>query len=374
MKHLERWIQLLTCILLLGGATSVRANQNPAETIQTFIQNGQLEKAAQHLHALEGPEYQVKRFYGLIALKKGNAVEAATLFERVLELKPEWKSTYLYLAQAQLHLERYAAAISSLQKCHELAQDRPGYYRLRIRAELGIKNHEKALEIAEQAQSRFPQASELQFDSLWVLTKVGLIHTALDQAQALLTRPSNSSANLLLLARIARHGIRYPKAKALLEQLLHTHPNQGPLRFEAGLGYAQLGLHKVSARFFEQADQLGHPAAFEAADQYRLAQDSRKALELNARMVPGKKQLEQRLTIYLSAKDYHRATALEPLLTRRKFLNDESRYRLGYAYVQVQDIDRAQKMALRIEDSSRQQQLNALISRVQSSDTSSRFR
>jgi tetratricopeptide (TPR) repeat protein len=157
--------------------------------------------------------------------------------------------------------------------------------------------------------------------------------------------------------------------------LLHTYPSQGPLYFEAGLGYAQLGQHKVAARFFERADELGHPAAFEAADQYRLAQAPRKALELNAQVISRKKQLKQRLTIYLSANDYHRATSLEPLLTHHEALDDSSRFRLGYAYVQVQDINRAQKMAQEIEDPSRQEQLNALISRVRMrADTTTGFR
>lgn len=355
----------LALMMSIGGLSQAQSD-SPTQTIQALIQSGDLLNAQKRLDALSGPEHQLKRLSGLIALQQGTPQKAANLFKRVIELKPEWKSTYLYLAQAQLQLERYNQALASLMHCEEIGENRPGYYRLLIRAYLGSNQPQLAFTMAEKAHRKFPGRPELRLDRIWVLTKIGLIHTALDELDTLIRSANYPASSITLLARIAREGMQYPVATEALEYLVQSHPEHALLHFEAGLGYSQLKKHHIAARFFERATLLGHPAAFEAADQFRLALQPRKALQLNAQIADKKRLLPQRLTIYLSANNYHRASALKPLLTQHNLLNDDIRFRLGYAFVQIQNSAQANQMANGIESPSRQKELMNLIARIPS--------
>tara|TARA_Y100001934_G_scaffold281107_1_gene389752 strand:- start:1091 stop:2215 length:1125 start_codon:yes stop_codon:yes gene_type:complete len=345
-----------------------------AQLIQELLQNDKVAEAKKALQNLEGPEHQMNRFYGLIALKNGEAQKAIVLFKEVIAQQPQWKSTYLYLAQAQLELNLFSEAIESLEQCRSIAEKRAGYHRLLIRAHLGANRPQEAIRATEKALALFPNNLALQIDRVWSLSKIGLIHHALDELQELITTNQYPNKSIAVLARIARHAIRYERAKHLLERLLHVHPDHGPLYFEAGLAYAQLKHPKTAANLFERAHQLGHLGAFEAADQFRLASNSRKALELNAQVVSLKKKFNQRLNIYLSAGNYHRATALEPLLTKYDLLDDSTRFRLGYAFIQTGNHTHANQMAMGIKNISQKEQLTNLLPKSQASDLTTRVR
>ena len=84
-------------------------------------------------------------------------------------------------------------------------------------------------------------------------------------------------------------------------------------------------------------------------------------------MSPGPRQLTQRLAIYLSAEDYDRATALEPLLADASALNDTTLYQLAYAFLQVGELKHAAHLANQINHQAQQTTLQEWIAQSRKS-------
>lgn len=327
------------------GLQSASASPTPGQQLQSLLQAGQVDKAERLLAGLEGPAYQLARFRGLVALQKGEFAQAEAAFKAVLKEKPEWKSTWLYLAQAQLRLSHYENALTSLEQCADLGERRPGYFRLKARAHQGAHQPAEAYATLQRASLRFPEAHELALDTLLVLVRAGLHHAAIAELRELLDRTPLSPAQLTLAARIAREALGTPAGLTTVELLAQLAPNNAGVLAEAGYAWASLHTPRAAAGFFGRAHRLGGSTAFEAADQWRLAGDTRAALRWNAAVAPGARQLTQRLAIYLSAEDYDRATALEPLLASAGALDDTTLYHLAYAFLQVGDLKHAAHLA-----------------------------
>ena len=84
-------------------------------------------------------------------------------------------------------------------------------------------------------------------------------------------------------------------------------------------------------------------------------------------MTPSARQLTQRLAIYLSAEDYDRATALEPLLASADALDDAALYHLAYAFLQVGDLKHAAHLASQITHRPKQTTLQEWIAQSRKS-------
>ncbi len=340
---------------------SASASSTPGQQLQNLLQAGQVDKAERLLAGLEGPPHQLARFRGLVAMQKGEFAKAEAAFKAVLKEKPEWKSTWLYLAQAQLRLSHYENALTSLEQCADLGERRPGYYRLKARAHQGVNETAEAYAILAQASQRFPDAHELALDTLLVLVRAGLHHGAITELRDLLDRAPLSPAQLTLAARIARETLDTPAGLTTLELLAHKAPDNPGVLSEVGYAWATLHNPRAAAHFFGRAHRQGGATAFEAADQWRLAGDTRAALRWNAAVAPGARQLTQRLAIFLSAEDYNRATALEPLLASAGPLEDTTLYHLAYAFLQVGDLKHAAHLADQITHRPKQRTLQEWI-------------
>ena len=359
----------LTTMLLVSWCAlqSASASNTPGEQLQRLLQAGQVDKAEHLLAGLEGPRHQLTRFQGLVALQKGEFAQAEAAFKAVLKEKPEWKSTWLYLAQAQLRLSHYENALTSLEQCADLGERRPGYYRLKARAHQGAHQPAEAYATLQEARQRFPDAQELALDTLLVLVRAGLHHAAIGELRALLDRTPLSPEQLTLAARIARETLNTPAGLTTLELLVHQAPDNPGVLAEAGYAWATLQAPRAAADFFGRAHRQGGTTAFEAADQWRLAGDTRQALRWNAAVSPGPRQLTQRLAIYLSAEDYDRATALEPLLADASALNDTTLYHLAYAFLQVGELKHAAHLANQINHQAQQTTLQEWIAQSRKS-------
>ncbi len=357
----------LPLLMLLGPLTPspARGANEAGARLHALLGAGDVVGAEALLKGLEGSEAQITRFQGLLAMKKGDLEEAREAFVRVLELKPRWISTWMVLAQAQLGLKLPADALASLTRCAGLGEDRIGYYRLKARAHLGVQRPDDALATLRAGRKRFPEAEELELDATLVLTQAGLHHQAIEELEALIARDALSPRHLSLAGPVLAAAHATPGALALLERLLHRFPTDGALRTQAGFAYARRGAPLTAGRFFALAATFGEDTAFAAADQFRLAGALREALQWNARVLSRARALPQRLTIYLEAERYHRATTLQPLLEEAGLMVDSTRFALGYAWIQVGELAPARSLAGEMEPSPARTSLEATLAQVE---------
>jgi tetratricopeptide (TPR) repeat protein len=125
--------------------------------------------------------------------------------------------------------------------------------------------------------------------------------------------------------------------------------------------YNDLGQPLSAAMLYERASQLTPKYGFEAAELYKNAGRTGRALALNARVLDAKKKLKQRLAILLEMERFEMVAGMEPSLSRAGLLKDESiRYALAYGYYKNGDFHSAEEHLKQLSDSALFEKANAL--------------
>ncbi|MEM1034176.1 MAG: hypothetical protein AAGN82_27810 [Myxococcota bacterium] len=236
---------------------------------------------------------------------------------------------------------RYRAALAAV----DAMQDQPDTALvrglIRARALRGLGRDAPAFRALEQTAAAFPDEDAPKLELLALCRDLGLRARARHWATELLAgRPTRPRVMTVLEAL-------YDDAAALplLERAAAPFHEDGDVLYRLAHAYAAARHRHAAGTLFARAAQRGRAAAFEAADQFRLAGATRRALRLNARVADETKRLRQRVRILSDAQRFARTVALEAEARRLGIDDPNVRYRFAYARFRLGQEDRATELA-----------------------------
>jgi len=251
--------------------------------------------------------------------------------------------TIAKLREAAALLERgdAAAALVAMDGTDTLAETMIAQPLLLARAKLGTGDVDGAYVVLEQATRRFPDE---------IAPRLELVAICVDQELPAAARAWASSVVELRGADLDRETAeaimtalwRDRGALPVLEDLALRF---GGLRAHLAWAWSSHGHWYTAATLFERASGSAGSHAFEAADQYRLAGFTSRALAHNARVTDDAKRIDQRIDILFGVAEMARVVALEPAAILAGAVQTATRVRIAEAHWRLGNHARATALA-----------------------------
>lgn len=371
-KHLITWVVML-CLLMLCTPAHTGPSEDAVRQVGSLIAK---EKWAEALAvARDAPVRESTRatLIGVIAMRAGAHKKAIESFNRALELGPPREQIYLYLAWSHYALKQRKQAQQALSKVKTDRAKIPFYWLLRGRMARDANQVEDAYKILQQGTKRHPDDRDLTRELGFVLVSAG----AHQQARTILVRALGAPGQD---AQIWADGTRLLRALSdrgdFREALFYTEILRARLPkwatqidVLAAHLYARSNRPLTAAQLFARASLRGdqNTYAFEAADQFRVARQTRRALQWNARVPQPKKRLQQRMLILTEAGQWHHAAFIGQRLNDLGGLDSNIlRQRFGMALLfGPLDVDGARRIQSKMDDGPEAKSLAELIRRCQ---------
>lgn len=290
------------------------------------IAAGRLDEAASRLDGTSLPAAVHHRLAGRIAWARGDADAADGAWTKALELTPQDTTLRLHLAQVRLAAGRPGAALEALEGTESLAAEAVAQPLLRARALRGVGRADEAYGTLVAATRAFPREPGPPLELVALCVDRELYTAAQAWARGVADGADRPTTVALMGALLPSRGSR-----PFLEQLAARFPDDPDVRARLAAAYALGGRWHVAGDLYAEATALGGDYAHLAADQFRLAGDTRRALESNAAVRDPARRLRQRLHILFAAEDFARVIAMEPRVLRSGLATPADRYRFAYA-------------------------------------------
>ena len=334
------------------GAPSTKndgASPSPEAAVRELMEKGNLEEAASLLDKIEGNDYAISCFKGIIALKRGNPKEAIAHFQRAAEIDGSRPELHLFLSQAYHEIGDERKTLAALVKGEAAGKTHASYYLFRGRVEMSLDAYESAHDTLLEGLDRFPSESGFLRELAVVLIRAGLYAAAVEYAGAYNEKAPADKEGVLVIAHALREAGRPREAATVLEEAVLRHSEDPKIAAALGHTYGQARKHHAAGRFAEKAALRDPAHAFDAAEHYMSAGDWKKASEMNLLVADRQKRLSQRLSLYVRQNRFERAAVIGEQMKKERLLDDRDRYCLIFAYVQLGRLDKAASSAQAIE-------------------------
>lgn len=312
----------------------------PAE-IEEWVRTGRIRQAEAAVSDLNGDVGTVSRLRGLIALERGFFHEAATLFERAHREMPDDATVALYLAHVYVTTDRAEEALPFLRLADKL-EDVVAVPLVRAKALVALGREDEAFAVLLTARRDFANSNAPIIELLSFAHRLQLRGELRRWLKVALSRDSLTRDEVLAMIDTV---YREFGVIAEIEELAARFPADAELTAHLAFAYASAAHPQAAARLFEKAVALGGDYAFEAADQFWSAGDSRAALRYNAQVSESSRGLRQRVAILFSAGHMARLVALESALANASVDDAQTRYRLAFAHYKLGQYVRASILA-----------------------------
>jgi tetratricopeptide (TPR) repeat protein len=350
-------------LVLLGPAPAEADAVDPNLVygeIAASIEGDRLDEAEARLAAAVLPEAASRRLAGLIALRRGRFDAAVDDFEAALAARPDDAALRLYLASAELGRQDARAALAALQGTASLGETVIAQPLLLARARQGTGDLDGAYAVLEAASRRFPGEVAPRLELMALCAEQDLRGAARAWASSIIELRGDALARDEAAAIFAATS-GDPEALPLLEDLVLARGDDAELR--ARLAYAWAGQDRwyAAATLFERASGTAGTYAFEAADQYRMAGFTARALTNNSRVGDTARRVEQRIDILFGAGALARVVALQPQLERTGSARPATRMRLAHAHWRLGQYARAAELARGLLDTDEADRARSLL-------------
>lgn len=380
MKHLEFktirhliTISAMLCLLILSAPAHTGPSEDAVRQVGVLIAK---EKWAEALAvARDAPVRESTRatLIGVIAMRAGAHKKAIESFNRALKLGPPREQIHLYLAWSHYALKQRKQARQSLSKVKSKRAQVPFYWLLRGRMARDTNDAEGAYKLLLQGTKRYPEDRDLARELGFVMVAAG----AHQQARRILIRALSDPGPD---TQVWADGTRLLRALSdrgdFREALFYTEILRARLpRWATQIDvlaahlYARTKKPMTAAQLFARASLRGGPKsyAFEAADQFRVARQTRRALQWNARVQQPKQRLRQRMLILTEAGQWNRAAATGRKLDTLGGLDTallRQRYGMALLFGPL-NLDEARRVRSKMGDGPEANSLAELIKRCQ---------
>ena len=346
-------IRNLVLSLLLAAALPLAAAETDdvdyVELAALLMRDGEAGRAAEALArvdlAAEGVDlvkYHTVR--GLIALETQQLDTAAEAFDAAVAAGQTEPMIHLYRAQAYFGLERYAEAVAALDSAGEQVDGISGAWMLRAHAYWMQNQRQQALDTLSQAGDRFPGNTGFQRRQVFYLVEAGLYAEAADLGRDYLSRGTPKAEDYAAIGTALRRSKSFEEALRFLETARLQFPEDGSIARALAQTWLENGNPLAAAEVMAAQAEREPVLLVEAAELFRRAGHTGRALNLNARVDDGERKLKQRVGLLLAARKYAEVTGMEGALRRAGLYADEDlRYALAYAWYRSGDFDAVER-------------------------------
>jgi Tfp pilus assembly protein PilF len=239
---------------------------------------------------------------------------------------------YLYLAQAWFAQDQHAKAIDALERAGDQLDGLAGAWNLRAHAHWTLGQRQQAFDTLHAASARFPANASFLRRSVFYLIEAGLYQEAARAGMDYLKRADARAEDYLAIGTALRRTGSLDQAIALLETGRLRHPDDDDLAKALAQTWLDRGQPLAAAELLASVAERDPSLLAEAAELFRRAGHSQRALNFNARVTDPDKKLKQRVGILLELRRYDQVAGMEDALARARLLGDEDiRYALAYA-------------------------------------------
>lgn len=250
---------------------------------------------------------------------------------------------FIYLAQVSFELQAYRETLEALDQAGPAVERLGSVYHMRAQCHWLLKEPEWALATLDQAGTLFPDDQTFTRRKLFYLIDLGLFRQASELGREYLRASEGSLADYVALGNALRASGELREAAAILELAQIRFPDSVEVR--KSLAQVYMALHQLSAAadLIHRASLLDPSLLAEAAELYRRAGQTYRALTLNGQLKDQPEKFRQRMALLLELQNFEQAAAMEAPLYRLGLLQDEDlRYALAYAQFKIGAFDQAE--------------------------------
>lgn len=304
---------------------------NELRLAAVMIRDGHYDRAEAVLKGIN-PELTAvdsARFYtlrALLALNQRRYSECRDDLIQALRVAPKDKrdrTIYLYLAQANYGLNDYKGAVEAIDQLSEGHRKIVRIHLMRVNSYWQLKQHSSAFSALELAEQRFPENTQFAKLRLLYLLDLGLNSEAVSAAESYLAKAGRSPETYLTLGEALRRSRQFAQALQFLEQAKLEFPHNEKIYLSLAHCYLDFNKPRLAGKILERLAILNPKFLSETAELYRRANDTRRALYLNAQLSDQSVKMRQRLGILVQKKSWEEAYALKPRLKRLGLLGDQ---------------------------------------------------
>lgn len=308
------------------------------ELAALLVRDGEYERAADAIgkadttrEDFDAIKYHTVR--GMIALEQQQLEDAANAFAAAIDAGQDDPLIHLYRAQAWFGLERFEDAIAAIDAAGDAVNGLSGAWLMRAHAQWMLGRRQAALQTLSDASARFPGNTSFQRRQVFYLIESGLYQEASQLGRDYLTRAEGKPADFVAIGTALRRGRSFDEALRFLESARLRYPSDGDIVKALAQTWLERGDPLAAAEILARQAQMDPSLRVEAAELFRRAGHTSRALTINAQVPDSARKLKQRLGLLVELKRYDEVASMEEALYRAGLLSDEDlRYALAYAY------------------------------------------
>lgn len=348
------WLVFLLCLPLLAGARGADEVDHLA-LAALLARDGKFDRASAEYAKVDPAQkgldlIQYHTVGGLIALNRQEPARAITAFEAAIAAGQSEPSLYLYLAQAQFTLERYAEVLRTLDRAGAAVENLPAVWLMRAQSHWLQAQHQRALDVLAEGARRFPANLSFPRRQVFHLIELGYFQTASELGSRYLARaPEAKEEDYLAIGSALRRAKQPEAAIRFLEAArLRFGPGENLTKQLAAV-WLDRGMPLVAAELMHGAAQQNPALLPETAELFRRARQPQRALLLNAAISDQRIKLKQRVGLLLELGRYAEVLAMEEALTRTGLIAEEEiRYAVAFSAYRNGDFEATERHLQRL--------------------------
>lgn len=348
MKQALYSLVALTLLVTASPMSAAEDEVNYLDLAALMLRDGNLDRALVALDqvALDDEKLDLLRYHtlrGLAHLRRDEPTLAVDALQLAVATGTAQSTVYVYLAQALFQLERYREVLDALNAGGPDLTAIASIYHMRAQCHWLLQEPAMALGVLDQASERFPAEDGFLRRKVFFLIELGLYREAVQLGRAYLERTEGQKDDFVAFGAALSAVGETDEAILLLEQARLKFPGDTDVNKVLARAYFNKGQVNTSADLVFEASMTDPQLISEAAELYRRAGRTSRALMLNGQIRDQSVKLKQRLAILLELQRFEQAASMDEDLVRIGLLEDEDiRYALAYAVFKTGDFDGAE--------------------------------
>jgi predicted Zn-dependent protease len=343
MNHIPRLL-LALCLAVAPAAWAAEDDEVDFLALASLmLRDGNIDRAIIALDQYDraAEDADLVRYYtlrGMAHMRRNELEPARDALQQAVAAGEAEAVVWVYLAQVSYQLEDYRGAIDALDEAGTTVDRVPSVYHMKAQAHWLLKEPIMAIAVLDQASGIFPDDASFQRRKVFYLVDLGLFKQAVDEGKAYLERSAGGVEDYVALGNALRASGELDEAAAFLEEAQLRFPGSPDVKKVLAHVYIEREQMSAAADLLYQASLLDPKLQAEAAELYRRAGQTYRALTLNGQLIDQTEKYRQRLALYLELENYEQAAAMELPLRRTGLLQDEDiRYAVAYASFKAGD-------------------------------------
>jgi tetratricopeptide (TPR) repeat protein len=354
---MQRLTVILLCLLLATGLPAYAA-ESPAESADEvdflalaalMLRDGNLDRAILALDQVDlaAEEVDRVRYYTLRGMAHMRRKELAPARDALLQAIDAGEAegvVFVYLAQVNYELQDYRATIDALDRAGVALERVPSAYHMKAQSYWLLEEPVMALAVLEQGAVAFPDDPNFIRRKVFYLVDLGLYKEAVIQGRHYLQQSAGKLEDYVALGNALRASGELDEAASFLEEAQLIFPDSPDVKKVLAHVYIEREQLSAAADLLYQAALLDPQLLAEAAELYRRAGQTHRALTINSGLTDQPEKFRQRLALYLELQNFEQAAAMEIPLRRVGLLEDEDlRYAIAYSLFKTGDFAAAEE-------------------------------